>query len=125
MTYKGDQKKLFEWCDLLGLDYKVVYQRMFLCNWAVEDAFNPDLNHKPKEYTFKGVPITGRERDELLNSYRKTLNEYYDFYEPGRTIKSKEKRIKELAEVIDNELFFFEFEQEHIEKMFKLSNSAA
>ena len=125
VTYKGEQKKLFEWCDLLGLDYKVVYQRMFLCNWSVEDAFNPDLNHKPKEYTFKGMTITGREMDELLNSYRKTLNAYYDFYEPECTIKSRKKRIKELTEVIDNELFFFEFEQEPIEKMFKLSNSAA
>jgi hypothetical protein len=125
VTYRGEQKKLFEWCELLGLDYKTTYNRLFLCKWATEDAFNPYLNHKPREYTFQGNPISGAERENLLNVYRKIIDANYDFYEPGPGVLTRHERILELAEIINNSLSFFEFGQESMEKLFKIGNNAA
>lgn len=125
ITYKGEQRKIIDWCELLNLDFKVVNQRIFLCGWEAEDAFNPDLNHKPKEYTFQGKRITATERANLLDVYRKIINDNFYFYDPGYEILTKKERIKRLAEKLDAELFFFEFDHAVVEKIYKITNSAA
>lgn len=39
ITYKGETKALVEWCELLGLDYKFVHNRIVKHGWLPERAF--------------------------------------------------------------------------------------
>lgn len=39
VTYQGIEKPLPDWCDELGLNYGMVYQRLHCQGWSVEEAF--------------------------------------------------------------------------------------
>ena len=39
ITYKGEIKTLHQWCDVLGLCYAKVFQRLERLHWSVEKAF--------------------------------------------------------------------------------------
>jgi hypothetical protein len=40
ITYNGETKTLMEWCEVLGLEYTRVRQRIKKLNWSVEKAFS-------------------------------------------------------------------------------------
>lgn len=39
LTYKSETKSLAEWCEILNLNYKTVYKRIYKLHWSVEKAF--------------------------------------------------------------------------------------
>ena len=39
IEYNGEIKTLHEWTDQLNIPYHMTWQRIFRCNWSVDDAF--------------------------------------------------------------------------------------
>ena len=48
IEHLGEKKSLAEWCDILGLKYKLIYARLKQLGWSVDDAFT-----KPAGYLSK------------------------------------------------------------------------
>jgi hypothetical protein len=48
ITYIGRTQSLQQWCQELSLNYTRTYQRLFVCNWSVEQAFTLTEAH-PKD----------------------------------------------------------------------------
>lgn len=40
INYNGEEKSLAEWCEILSLDYQLIWQRLQKLNWTPERAFN-------------------------------------------------------------------------------------
>jgi len=43
ITYRGEEKSLAEWVELLGLNYHQVHRRITEYGWSVEQAFNQPI----------------------------------------------------------------------------------
>lgn len=54
ITYNGETKTLSQWAKKLGLDYKLVWLRLYRLNWSAEDAFT---NQRYPQYHDKGVSL--------------------------------------------------------------------
>jgi hypothetical protein len=39
VTYKGETKMVVEWSEYLGMEYRILYSRLFTYNWPVDLAF--------------------------------------------------------------------------------------
>lgn len=122
VTYEGATLSVFEWCNRLNLDYPLVYQRLFHCGWTIEDAFNPDIEFKPRPYLYQGQEISPKERHQLLSIYKKIIDENYCFMDAPPATKGKQERISELAKMINERVRFFEIDAERV---IKISNTAA
>ena len=59
VTYHGKTQNVKQWANELGLDYKLVEDRIKRLGWSVEDAFNtPSLKHSLTfEYAGEEHPI--------------------------------------------------------------------
>jgi hypothetical protein len=65
ITYNGETKPLAQWSEELGMKYATLKERVYVCGWSIEDAFNkpvrlrnapevlkPDIIDKPKGVTW-------------------------------------------------------------------------
>lgn len=52
--YLGKVKTLKQWCDELGLSYKLMYKRIVVHHWSAERAFETDDNPQLRLITYKG-----------------------------------------------------------------------
>jgi len=53
VLYKGEEKPLMEACVSAGLDYRVVYSRIYIYNWCVDRALSTPLTYS-KRRNIKG-----------------------------------------------------------------------
>lgn len=52
VTYMNKRQPLIMWCEELGLDYSIVYQRLARLKWSVKDAFEIPVKQVPStEYS--------------------------------------------------------------------------
>lgn len=70
IEYRGEEKPLIEWCEILGLEYDTIHDRITERNWSVEKAFE---THSKKENSFYSMckkhgvnPITVYDRIHKL-----------------------------------------------------------
>ena len=45
VIYHGKSRTVSEWSDIVGIDYKTLYQRLFKYHWDVESAFTKPVRH--------------------------------------------------------------------------------
>lgn len=107
VTYIGYTKSLIEWCDILKLDYNKVHKNI-KDGIAIEDALNPETYKAPITYLHNGEEITANERAELLQQYKRILDQAYNFQEFYAQPHVKQEKIKRLAKEINEKLCFFE-----------------
>lgn len=51
VIFKGKEKTLYEWCEVLGMSYTKLWQRLFTLNMPIEMAFNKNhRSRRPKNY---------------------------------------------------------------------------
>ena len=45
ILYNGKEQNLMQWCEELHLNYKLVYSRLYRCNWTFERAISEPVRH--------------------------------------------------------------------------------
>lgn len=49
ISYNGETRALMEWCDILGLKYHTIRERIFVRNWSVKKAFEKPIGKWSKK----------------------------------------------------------------------------
>lgn len=120
-TYKGERKTLSDWCRCLQLDYDVVKRRIN-AGWEPEEAFDESIFHQSSTTIFNGKEITQIERFRLIRTYREILNAHYEFFECPPSPVTREQKIKEVKEELDQMVCFYEFDADKVERLLSVSN---
>lgn len=75
ITYKNETKNLNEWAEILGIDRRLLSNRIDRLNWSVEKAFSTKVTHiKTKEF----LELEYNNKTQQLSDWCKDLNMKYD-----------------------------------------------
>ena len=72
IAYKGEKRTLAQWCEMFGLDYSVVYMRLYRNHSSFEEAIKKG-NKVERKLTFKGKTQSMSEWTRELGFKKNTL----------------------------------------------------
>ena len=73
IAYKGEKHTLAQWCEIFGLDYSVVYMRLYRNHLSFEEAIKKG-NRVERKLTFKGKTQSMSEWTRELGFKKNTLD---------------------------------------------------
>lgn len=50
ITYNGKTQTLMQWCEELGLNYKLIHSRLYKCGWNFEKAISIPVKSRKEDY---------------------------------------------------------------------------